>query len=339
MLYDMTPRTDLSVADLLARASSREQVQPPDGRAGAMFERIVADGQRYFVKRLSPATDWLMRLTGDRVHRPYVVWRAGVMDRVPDCIDHAVVAMALAGTGDQAVLTMVMRDVGEYLVPPGDTVVPAAQHARFVEHLAALSARFAGWEDDLGLTTMAQRVRFFAPATIARELDATDVPPVLAAAAAGWPALAERSPTLYGFARLVHERPAVVTGPLSGTPHTFLHGDWKMGNLGSHPDGRTILLDWAYPGSGPACWDLCWYLALNRARLPESKEAACQRFRDALESAGVATGGWWQRQLDLCLIGIMAAVGWDKALGDADELSWWEDAVAAAAARQDIPLA
>ena len=89
-----------------------------------------------------------------------------------------------------------------------------------------------------------------------------------------------------------------------------------MGNLGTHPDGRTILLDWALPGSGPACWDLCWYLALNRARLPESKEAAIGRFRAALEAGGVATGSWWDAQLDLCLIAIMATFGWEKALGD-----------------------
>jgi hypothetical protein len=47
--------------------------------------------------------------------------------------------------------------------------------------------------------------------------------------------------------------------------------DWKMGNLGTHPDGRTILLDWAFPGAGPARWDLCRYLALNRARLPRTE--------------------------------------------------------------------
>jgi hypothetical protein len=96
-----------------------------------------------------------------------------------------------------------------------------------------------------------------------------------------------------------------------------------MGNLGTHPDGRTILLDWAFPGSGPACWDLCWYLALNQARLPESKQAAIGRFRAALEAAGVATGSWWDAQLDLCLIAIMATFGWEKALGDDAELSWW----------------
>jgi thiamine kinase-like enzyme len=130
----------------------------------------------------------------------------------------------------------------------------------------------------------------------------------------------------------------LVTVPLAATPVTFLHGDWKMGNLGTHPHGRTILLDWAYPGSGPACWDLCWYLALNQARLPESKEATTARFRDALEGLGVATAGWWDAQLDLCVVGIMAAFGWEKALGDGEELGWWEQRVAEAVHRQGLGI-
>jgi len=324
------------VGEFLARAVSRESVRPDDARAGASYERVTIDGDAYFVKRLSPASDWIMRVTGDHVHRPYLVWRAGIMDQAPACIDHTVVAMNVAGEGDHALLTMVMRDVGGCLVPPGDTVVPPAQHASFVAHMAALSAAFWGWDDDIGLTTMAQRVRFFAPDNIAAELDAAEVPGPIAAAAAGWAALPGRSPLLARLARLVHDQPGILTGPLARTPRTFLHGDWKMGNLGAHPDGRTILLDWAYPGSGPACWDLCWYLALNRARLPESKEAAISRFRTALEDNGIDTGRWWEQQLDLCVIGIMAAFGWEKALGDADELAWWENRVAEAAARRGI---
>jgi aminoglycoside phosphotransferase (APT) family kinase protein len=163
-----------------------------------------------------------------------------------------------------------------------------------------------------------------------------EVPAPIAAAAAGWAALPRRSPLLARLARLVHDRPEILTGPLSQTPRTFLHGDWKMGNLGAHPDGRTILLDWAYPGSGPACWDLCWYLALNRARLPEPKEAVISRFRAALEERGIDTSGWWQQQLDLCMIGIMATFGWEKALGDAAELAWWQHRVTEAAARHGM---
>jgi Phosphotransferase enzyme family len=217
--------------------------------------------------------------------------------------------------------------------------VPAARHARFIAHMAALSSAFWGWEDQLGLTTMAQRMRFFAPDNIAAELDAPVVPGPLAASAVGWPALAERSALLSAVARrpVRPRRPGDHHG-LSGLPGTFLHGDWKMGNLGSQPDGRTILLDWTLPGAGPACWDLCWYLALNRARLPEAKEAAIARFRAALESHGIAAAAWWQEQLDLCLIGIMATFGWEKALGDAAELCWWEARVAAAVVRLHIPL-
>jgi hypothetical protein len=47
------------------------------GKAGARYERVVIDGEPYFVKRLSPASDWIMRVTGDHVHRPYLAWRSG----------------------------------------------------------------------------------------------------------------------------------------------------------------------------------------------------------------------------------------------------------------------
>jgi hypothetical protein len=327
-----------SAAELLARASSRERVEPADARSGAVFERVVVGPDRYFVKRFGFASDWVMRVSGDRVGRQYLVWQAEIMDRSPGCIDHTVVAMGLDGAGTEAVLTIVMRDVGGFLVPPGQAMVPAGQHAGFIAHMAALHSAFWGFDDQIGLTTMAQRMRPFAPQVIAPELTAPVVPAPLAAARAGWAVLPGRSPLLSRLARLVHDRPQVITGPLAATPRTFLPGDWKLGNLGSHPDGRTILVDWTLPGAGPACWELCWYLALNRARLPEPKEAVIDRFRTALEQHGIGTDSWWQQQLDLCMIGVMATFGWEKALGDHGELAWWEEAAAAAAARQHITV-
>lgn len=50
----------------------------------------IGDGW-YFLKRVSPAKDWVMRVAGDHLHRGYLIWAAGVMDRAPACIDHAVV--------------------------------------------------------------------------------------------------------------------------------------------------------------------------------------------------------------------------------------------------------
>jgi len=330
--------TDSAVDELLARASSRVEVRPSDGKSESSFERVEIDGDRYFVKRLSRRSDWTMRASGDHVYRPYVIWRAGIVDGAPDCIDHAIVAMQLSGEGDDRILTMIMRDVAAHLVPEGDAVVPAPQHQSFVEHLAELSVAFWGWRDTIDLTTMDERLRFFAPDNIATELTGIPVPGPITGATAGWRRLPERSPLLSDIARTLHAQPELITEPLAETPRTFLHGDWKMGNLGSHPDGRTILLDWAFPGAGPACWDLGWYLALNRARLPESKEATIERFRASLENRGVRTGTWWDRQLDLSLIGVMAMFAWEKALGDEAELRWWERRVAEAVRRQSLEL-
>ena len=213
------------VTELVARASAREVVCPADGKSTSSFERVSVDGQRYFLKRLSPATDWIMRVTGDHVHRPYLIWQAGIMDRVPACIDHTVVAMEIDGDGLGAVCSMLMRDVGGHLVPEGDTIVALSQHEGFIDHLAQLCATFWGFDDTVGgLTTMEERLRFFDPANVVRELAVTDPPGPIVAADAGWKRLPERSPFLYELAQVVWDDPSILTTPLAETPITFLHG-------------------------------------------------------------------------------------------------------------------
>ncbi len=106
---------------------------------------------------------------------------------------------------------------------------------------------------------------------------------------------------------------------------TFVHGDWKLGNVGTARDGRTILIDWTYPGEAPPCYELAWYLALNSARLPATKEETVAEFRAALERHGVDTAAWYERQAALCLLGALVIFGWEKALGDDAELRWWCD--------------
>jgi hypothetical protein len=110
-------------------------------------------------------------------------------------------------------------------------------------------------------------------------------------------------------------------------------GDWKMGNLGYHADTKqTVLLDWAYPGAAPGMWDLFWYLSVNRVRLPRTKEESIAAYREALERRGIATGDWWEDGLLLCSTGLMAMMAWEKAVGDEDELRWWEEFVTSRAA-------
>jgi hypothetical protein len=271
-----------------------------------------------------------MRITGDRDFRTARIWRAGVMHRAAAVVDHASVDVDVV----DGELTILMRDVGERLVPEGDGVLDMATHRGLLDGIAALGAEFRGWRDDLGLVPMRDRVRFFAPDNIAVEVARPDTDPMLRMAEAGWARLDGRAPALAALVRAVHARPEALVAALKRTPTTFVHGDPKLGNLGWTPDGGTVLLDWAYPGAGPLTWDLCWNLALNRARLPESKEAATAAFRAAPDHRGVATAGcagWFDRQLRLALPGVAAVFGWEKALGDASELAWWDAAAAAGA--------
>jgi hypothetical protein len=325
-------RAAASIEELTAGATDRIAVRTLDAKSGARFERLTIGGQPHFLKVLSAADDWIMRVTGNTTNWELQVWEAGLYDQVPGVIDHTIVGMAREGDGPAARLAILMTDCADDLVPSGDTRIGEAQHYRFVDHMAAFHATFMGWRDDIGLQDRTRRFMFFAPATIAPELGADDVPEPIAVADRGWRLLPERSPALDELVRRVHDDPAALATALDATPATFVAGDWKLGNLGSRADGRTVLLDWAYPGQAPPCWELAWYLALNRARLPESKEATIARYREALERHQVDTGGWWDRQLGLCLVGIMATFAWEKAVGDADELAWWEAAANNAAA-------
>lgn len=321
------PRVVDTIDELIAGATDRREVRPEDARSGATFETLRIDGQPRFLKVVAHDADWIMRVTGNVDHWEFKVWTAGIYQRFPASVDHAIVAMALDTYGPAPRLGILMEDCGAHLIPPGDDPVGLAVHSGLIDSMAEMHAALWGWTDDLGLASMKSRLRFFAPETIAPELEVADVPGPVAAAHEGWLRLADRAPEMAGLLRSLHLDPEPLLGPWRSTPVTFVSGDWKMGNLGQHPDGRTILLDQAYPGSAPALWDLLWYLALNRQRLPESKEATIGRYRSALERFGVPTAAWWDDQLALSTIGMMAGFGWEKALGDDEELEWWEQRV------------
>ena len=320
-----TPLVYPTVVEMVAGATDREPFRSSDGKSGSSFERLRIDGERFVLKSLSYDDDWIMRVTGDTVHRPLLSWRAGLYHQTPGCIDHTIVAMAVEGSGTSARLSMLMHDVGEHLIPEGDDVIALDVHASFIEHMAEMHAHFWGWRDTVGLSPLAHRWRFFAPDNIEAELRRPEVPPVVAVADEGWARLRERAPRFADIASTIHADPHPLARALSDTPLTFIAGDWKMGNLGHRPDGRTILLDWAYPGAAPGTWDLAWYLALNRARLPQSKEATIAAYRDALDARDIDNASWFDRQLALSLLGMAVCFGWEKALGDDDELQWWQD--------------
>jgi hypothetical protein len=211
-------------------------------------------------------------------------------------------------------------------VPEGDDVLSMAQHRGFLEHMAQMHARFWGFEDRWDLVSVASRYFEVSPwtAIVEAELGSGTVVPALVGK--GWEDLRTVAPRAADVVIPLAYDPCPLAAALERTPLTFVHGNWKLGNLGTDDDGRTILIDWETPGPGPACGEVAWYLALNCRRLPESKEAVIDAYRDALERCGIDTAPWWDRQLALALLGGLVHFGWEKALGGYDdELQWWEE--------------
>ena len=317
-----------SLDDLLAGAEERRPFVNPDGRSSTAFEHVRIDGVPHLVKYVHLDDDFTMRVSGDLACRTVRAWEAGLLDCASSVIDHAIVGAATGWGRNGWGAALLMRDVSADLLPLGDGTIPAHQHATFLDHLAGFCAATWDWTDDPvsgpGLLPYAARWAWFGHDAIEGERALGWPERVPRVAEEGWSRFGEVAPA--DVARLVDDLRRDVT-PLAEavrqTPSCFLHGDVKASNTGLTADGRTVLIDWAYVGEGPACHELAWHLALDRSRLPRSKEATAEAFRAGLERHGVDTGGWWDRQLALCLLGAVVQFGWEKALGDRDELAWW----------------
>jgi hypothetical protein len=333
-----------ALSQMLGRAVRdvrREPFHSVDGLSGGKMSRVLVDdgaGQRYVLKRISYADDWVMRVTDDHDCRAVLSWTTGLLDRLPPDIAHETIACARDGDG----WAILLHDVGPALIPPGDDRVSLADNERLMDGMAALNAAF--WEQpDVGganqaFVSLRQRYRIFSEEKIRPELGGADaIPPIVAA---GWdlvPELLERdvADLLLGL----RANPDPLADALGRYPQTFIHGDWKMGNLGIHaePDRRVILLDWAAYGLGTPGVEIAWYLAVNCARLPVSKEATIESYRQSLARrlGSRFDDEWWRPQLDLGLLGGFLLLVWPKTYNAAqaddpaqrarerEEIAWW----------------
>jgi Phosphotransferase enzyme family len=322
----MSESTAGSVHELLAGATEVTPIESA-GKSGARLDRVLLDGERYVVKYLDADSDWTLRAAGVDGGAVLELWRRGILAGLPGCIDQPIVGVARDG-----VTVVLMRDVGEWLVPVSDDPVPLDQHLMFIDHMAALHAHF--WETDLDIDVVPAATRYLelSPRTAEREAALGSPSLVPRLVGEGWPLFATVAPRAAEVVVPLTLDPTPLVTALDGTPATFVHGNWKLDNIGTTPDGRTILLDWETPGRGAGLSDLAWYLAINCRRLPQSKEAAIDAYRAALERQGIRTEEWWARQLGLCLIGALVQFGWEKAFsGYDDELAWWDQRVLEAA--------
>jgi hypothetical protein len=317
------------LAGLLAGATERTVLAQAPGKSGASLERVVIGGQCYVLKHLDLAGDWTMRASGCLRGAPLVLWQRGILARLPDCINQPIVGAALEPEG----CALLMRDVSPWLVPATDAPITLGQHQRFLQDMAALHARFWDCGPECDVVPSMHRYLELSPWTAEAEAAVGSAHLVPQLVAKGWPLLAEVAPAAAAVVTPLAHDPGPLVEALARTPQTLVHSNWKLDNLGTDDEGRTVILDWEQPGRGAPLSDLAWYLAINCRRLPQPKEAAIGVYRDALQACGIDTGPWWERQLALCLLGALVQFGWEKALGGYDEeLAWWETKAVQAAA-------
>jgi Phosphotransferase enzyme family len=318
----------VTLEDLVAGATERQILVEVPGKSGARLERLVIDGRPYVLKHLDLADDWTLRASGCLAGPPFVLWDRGILARLPSCINQPIVGVARQTGGSSARsggCALLMHDVGRWLIPVNDEPISIDQHLRLLDHMAALHAAFWECGSDCDVVPVMHRYLELSPwlAEAEAAIGSTHLVPRLVGE--GWPMLAEVAPKAAEVVIPLALDPGPLVVALESTPQTFVHGNWKLDNLGTDDDGRTVLLDWEQPGRGAPLSDLAWYLAINCRRLPQAKEEAIVAYRDALEARGVRTEPWWDRQLALCLLGALVQFGWEKALGGYDEeLSWWE---------------
>lgn len=313
-----------SLEELIAGVESRESWKTADSLSGSAFERVVIGGEPFVLKYLHVDDDWIQRAQGDIYTRPVVMWMSGLYDALPACIDHTIVDVATGLGRNGWGAAVLMRDVSEAMVPVEKGIIPLDQHLRFLEHMAELHAQFWGFRDTVGLMPRGNLYLMFSSLMTDYEATSGDPAPVPSLAPDGWVRMADESPRLADIVLPLLREPWPLVAAQATGPQTLVHSDWKAGNLGSHTDGRTILLDWAFPSEAPGPADLAWYIAVNCELLPHSKEEAIATYKEALERRGIQTLGWWEAQLELALLAQVVLLGWSKT---GDELAWWEERV------------
>ncbi len=325
------------MADLVAAATEREVLAEAPGKSGARLERLVIDGEPYVLKHMDLASDWTMRTTGCLRGAPFELWQRNLLARLPACINQPIVAIARqspTGAQPSGGCTLLMRDVSAWLVPATDEPISLTQHQSFLRHMAALHATFWGSGAEVDVVPAMHRYLELSVWTAQAETAFGSGHLVPQLIGRGWPLLAEVAPAAAAVVVPLAADPGPLVEALAATPQTFVHSNFKLDNLGTDDQGRTVVLDWEAPGLGAPLTDLAWYLAINCRRLPQSKEDSIDVYRAALEGHGIGTADWWERQLSLSLLGALVQFGWEKALGGYDEeLRWWESKAVAAAAQ------
>ena len=91
-----------TLSGLVNRRMTRIQLRPYQtagwSSTESQFLAIKIDGEKnpqYILKKLARDQDWVMQTTDDRHWRTVSIWQNGLLDSLPEEIDHAIIACAM----------------------------------------------------------------------------------------------------------------------------------------------------------------------------------------------------------------------------------------------------
>ncbi|HEY7522392.1 MAG TPA: phosphotransferase [Candidatus Limnocylindrales bacterium] len=325
------------VLEQLELAGLPERPFPNDGWSGASLTVVERGGDRFVLKRDSPARDWIARATLDG---PLLreAWFAAAGPPLPGPIARPYLGVGRDGEEFLLVTPDLTGILIEWEAPVDEATLDGVLDALARLHRAPPSAA-AGDEPDrapwcplperLLLTSRPFATRYLAQGGAA----ATSGARLLA----GWEAFERHAPV--EARRLVHDlvtdiRPLVTA--LESEPAALLHGDLKLANVGIAGDGSVPAVDWQMVMLGPVALELGWFLVSNSASLPLPPDIVLERYRALAPLA--------ERSTDLAWICGLLLRGWRKGLdaearaplasglpGSDDLAAWCRNALDAAA--------
>jgi hypothetical protein len=241
------------------------------GWSGNVLERLVlADGRRLIAKRIVPGANWIDAHTKDQ-GREALLFRSGVLDRLPNAIDHTIIAAERSGDA----WWVVMRDVAADLLPDGKRL-GREESRRILEAANLMWDEFWG-EEVPYLCSLRDCFHLFSPVIAEAERDALDLLPKQYEAF--WDAFAEavdRDVAEAVLSLLEDPRPLVTELDARGT--TLIHADIRDEQIGL-ANGRLILLDWGRATQGHPVVDFFWSICHNAWRIDATHDELVDDFR------------------------------------------------------------
>jgi hypothetical protein len=310
------------------RIRDRHPLSDHDGASGALLERAVLDdGTRLVLKTFDPVRDLTMRVPRRTVPLEVELWRSGVLDRLPPRLGHTVVG----AWQERGNWLLAMRDVSDTVLSY-ESRVTRDTCASILRAADAMHQAFRGGAP-AGTWSAADRIGVFSPRVMSGLADSGE--PLAEWVMAGWSMFDSIAPPdVRDLVALMHERPQVLTDPLTEMGgRTLLHGDYWLPNIALEPD-RIVAIDWALATAGPPAIEFVSFLVGCASQVDASPDLLLADIEDM----------WGERHpqqyLTLGLLGGVVEMGWNLAYHatenpdtqSRDAFEWWVEAARRSAA-------